>query len=31
MAEDASVVMHDPRTSEIGKFLFVMSLAMLAS
>ena len=31
MAEDASVIMHDPKTTEIGWFLFVMSLAMLAS
>ena len=31
MAEDVSVMMHDPKTAEIGKFVFVMSLAMLAS
>lgn len=31
MAEDVSVIMHDPKTEEIGKFLLVMSFAMLAS
>jgi len=31
MAEDVSVVMHSPNTKNIGLFLMVMSIAMLAS
>ena len=31
MAEDVSVVMHDPNTKNISLFLMVMSIAMLAS
>jgi len=31
MAEDVSVVMHDPNKKNIALFLMVMSVAMLAS
>ena len=31
LAEDASVIMHEPNVRDIGKFLFVMSFAMMAS
>ena len=31
LAEDASIIMHEPNKNEIGKFLFVMSFAMMAS
>ena len=31
LAEDASIIMHEPNQKEIGKFLFVMSFAMMAS
>ena len=31
LAEDASVIMHNPNVKQIAKFLFVMSLGMMAS
>ena len=31
LAEDASIIMHEPNVNDIAKFLFVMSFAMMAS
>ena len=31
LAEDASVIMHEPNTTQIGLFLMVMSFGMMAS
>ena len=31
LAEDASLIMHEPNKTQMAKFLFVMSFAMMAS
>ena len=31
LAEDASLIMHEPDMKQMAKFLFVMSFAMMAS